>query len=165
MNKCESELLAQVLLYEQGHKRRVQHILKVYALVLLLEKQEELSLDEQTILHAAAIVHDLAIKYCKEHFNGDACQDNQKKVAPKLVTKFLKEANYDEKYIEPIIELVLNHHDYDHPRNCLLQLLIEADLIINSYETSLNEKSIAKLKNIFVTTLGKKLFLQAVINN
>lgn len=165
MNKCESELLAQVLLYEQGHKRRVQHILKVYALVLLLEKQEELSLDEQTILHAAAIVHDLAIKYCKEHFNGDACQDNQKKVAPKLVTKFLKEANYDEKYIEPVIELVLNHHDYDHPRNCLLQLLIEADLIINSYETSLNEKSIAKLKNIFVTTLGKELFLQAVINN
>lgn len=165
MNKCESELLAQVLLYEQGHKRRVQHILKVYALVLLLEKQEELSLDEQTILHAAAIVHDLAIKYCKEHFNGDACQDNQKKVAPKLVTKFLKEANYDEKYIEPVIELVLNHHDYDHSHNCLLQLLIEADLIINSYETSLNEKSIAKLKNIFVTTLGKELFLQAVINN
>lgn len=165
MNKCESELLAHVILYEQGHKRRVQHVLKVYALVLLLEKQENLNLDEQIILHAAAIVHDLAIKYCKEHFNGDACQDNQKKVAPELVTKFLKEANYDKKYIEPVIELVLNHHDYDHPRNCLLQLLIEADLIINSYETSLNEKSIARFKNIFVTALGKELFLQATTNN
>lgn len=165
MNKCESGLLARVLLYEQGHKRRVQHVLKVYALVLLLEKQEELSLDEQIILHAAAIVHDLAIKYCKEHFDGDACQDNQKKVAPVLATKFLKSANYDEKYIEPIIELVLNHHNYDHPRNCLLQLLIEADLIINSYETSLNKESIAKFKNVFVTALGKELFLQAVNNN
>lgn len=81
----ESHLMTQVLRYEAGHPRRTQHILKVYALAKLLGEQEQLSVDNQQILQAAAILHDIAIKYCKEHYNGDASQNNQQREAPHLV--------------------------------------------------------------------------------
>lgn len=83
------------------------------------------------ILQAAAILHDVAIKYCKEYYNGDASQNNQKQVVSILVTRFLESANYLPSYVPKIIELVNCHHDYDKPKNKLLQLLMEADLIVN----------------------------------
>ena len=56
------------------------------------------------ILQAAAILHDVAIKYCKEHYNGDASQNNQKQVVSILVTRFLESANYLPSYVPKIIE-------------------------------------------------------------
>lgn len=107
----ETHLLYNAMCYEEGHSRRTQHILKVYALAKLLGEQEKLPVEEQQILQAAAILHDIAIKYCKEHYNGDASQDNQKQAVPLLVTRFLKEANYLPSYIPRIIDLVICHHD------------------------------------------------------
>ncbi|WP_122788343.1 HD domain-containing protein [Intestinibacillus sp. Marseille-P6563] len=153
----ETNLLRSVLCYEQGHVRRTQHILKVFALAKLFGEQEKLSVEEQQILQAAAILHDIAIKYCKEHCNGDASQDNQKRVAPILVTRFLKEANYLPSYIPRIIDLVLCHHDYDNAKSKLLQLLIEADLIVNCYESRPDHKKAEYVKAIFQTDSGKEL--------
>ncbi len=90
----ETHLLYSVLCYEEGHCRRTQHILKVYALAKLFGEQEKISVEDQQILQAAAILHDVAIKYCKEHYNGDASQNNQKQVVSILVTRFLESANY-----------------------------------------------------------------------
>ena len=50
----EAYLLHSVLCYEDGHCRRTQHILKVYALAKLLGEQEKISVEEQQILQAAA---------------------------------------------------------------------------------------------------------------
>ena len=61
----ETYLLYSALCYEEGHCRRTQHILKVYALAKLLGEQEKISTEDQQILQAAAILHDIAIKYCK----------------------------------------------------------------------------------------------------
>ena len=127
----ETHLLYSVLCYEEGHCRRTQHILKVYALAKLFGEQEKISVEDQQILQAAAILHDVAIKYCKEHYNGDASQNNQKQAVSILVTRFLESANYLPSYVPKIIELVNCHHDYDKPQNKLLQLLMEADLIVN----------------------------------
>ena len=127
----ETQLLYSVLCYEEGHCRRTQHIFKVYALAKLFGEQEKISVEDQQILQAAAILHDVAIKYCKEHYNGDASQNNQKQVVSILVTRFLESANYLPSYVPKIIELVNCYHDYDKPKNKLLQLLMEADLIVN----------------------------------
>ena len=100
----ETHLLYSVLCYEEGHCRRTQHILKVYALAKLFGEQEKISVEDQQILQAAAILHDVAIKYCKEHYNGDASQNNQKQVVSILVTRFLESANYLPSYVPKIIE-------------------------------------------------------------
>lgn len=99
MKNNETALLHHALLYEQGHIRRTEHILKVYALAKLLGEKQNISPEEKIILHASAIVHDIAIKYCKEHFQGDASQPKQQEVAPKMVQHFLKQANYDACYV------------------------------------------------------------------
>lgn len=153
----ETRLLYSALCFEEGHSRRTQHILKVYALAKLLGEQEKLSAEEKQILQAAAILHDIAIKYCKQHCSGDASQENQKKEAPHLVYDFLSEANYMPSYIPQITELVLHHHDYTGARSRLLQLLMEADLIINCYEGDLSPEKAAFVRNIFQTDAGKKL--------
>lgn len=153
----ETHLLYSVLCYEEGHCRRTQHILKVYALAKLFGEQEKISVEDQQVLQAAAILHDIAIKYCKEHFDGDASQTNQKRVAPLLVTRFLESANYLPSYIPKIIDLVNRHHDYDKPKNKLLQLLMEADLIVNCYESRPDQEKAEYMKSIFQTDSGKEL--------
>lgn len=153
----ETQLLYRVLCYEDGHCRRTQHILKVYALAKLFGEQEKISMEEQQILQAAAILHDIAIKYCKEHCYGDASQERQKQEAPHLVIQFLQESEYLPSYIPKILELVQQHHDYDKPRNKLLQLLMEADLIVNCYESPPDYEKSQWIKSIFQTTSGKRL--------
>lgn len=154
----ETKLLYHALCYEEGHARRTQHILKVYALAKLLGESEQLSGEDRQILQAAAILHDIAIKYCKIHYNGDACQQNQQKEAPQLIRSFLQDADYLPSCVPQIVELVLHHHDYARPKDRLLQLLIEADLIINCYENSPpSEKTADDIRKLFRTDTGKKL--------
>ena len=100
---------------------------------------------------------DIAIKYCKEHYNGDASQNNQQREAPHLVQRFLSEANYLPSYIPQITELVLHHHDYELPKSQLLQLLMEADLIVNCYESELRPEKAESIQQIFQTATGKEL--------
>lgn len=154
----ETKLLENALLYEEGHPRRTQHILKVYALARLFGEQENLSLEEQQILQAAAILHDIPIKYCKEHFHGNASQENQQKAAPMLVTDFLQKANYLPSCIPEILDLVMSHHAYAIKRSKLLQLLMEADLLVNSFENASDPEELKKIPDIFVTDFGKKLY-------
>ena len=73
MNHAETEPLCRALCWEEGHSRRTQHILKVYALAKLLGEREGLSETERETLQAAAILHDIAIRFCKERYDGDAC--------------------------------------------------------------------------------------------
>ena len=153
----EAYLLYSVLCYEGGHCRRTQHILKVYALARLLGEQEKISTEEQQILQAAAILHDIAIKYCKDNYDGDASQERQKKEMPHLVNSFLQAANYLPSYIPRILELVEKHHDYDVPKDRTLQILMEADLIINCYENHPGSEKIKYIKDIFQTSFGKEL--------
>lgn len=153
----EARLMTQVLRYEDGHPRRTQHILKVYALARLLGEQEQLPAEQQQILQAAAILHDIAIKYCKEHCGGDASQKNQQREAPRLVHEFLSEASYLPSQIPQITELVLHHHDYERRKSQLLQLLMEADLIVNCYESGPGPERAASIRRMFQTATGKEL--------
>lgn len=154
----EQTLLLQALLYEQGHPRRTQHILKVYALARLLGEEEALMAEEQSILNAAAILHDIPIRYCKLHCQGDAGQENQRRAAPKLVEEFLTQAGYLPEATPRVLELVLRHHDYSCPHGGLLGLLIEADLIVNSYETDPGPKQLEAWERLFQSQAGRALF-------
>ena len=89
----ETKLLCDALLFEHGHARRTQHILKVYALAKLIGEAQRLPAWEQRIVQAAAILHDIAIGPCKQKY-GEATQDKQRREAPALVRRFLRAAGY-----------------------------------------------------------------------
>ena len=108
----EAKLLYDALLYENGHLRRTQHILKVYGLAKMLGELENLPTHEQENLRAAAILHDIAIKFCKEKYD-DGCPANQRKEAPALARKFLTACGYAEEDLPRITKMIVLHHCYD----------------------------------------------------
>lgn len=153
----ETLLLQNALLFEQGHSRRTRHILSVYGFAKIIGENAHLSERNLNILLAAAILHDIAIKYCKEKYHGDACQENQRKEATHLAKKFLREANYPTDYNEEIIYLIKSHHLYNDIRNELQQLLIEADLIVNCLEAEKPAQKAKAVAHLFKTATGKQL--------
>lgn len=157
MNACESTLLCHVLCYENGHPRRTQHILKVTALADLLGAREGLPEPARAVLRAAAMLHDIAIRHCKEHGDGDAGQKRQQAVAPQLVERFLREAGYPPEILPEVLEPVLHHHDYGRPRDAVLQLLMEADLIVNCYECPPDREAAEVIRAHFRSETGLRL--------
>ena len=55
------KLAALAVAYDAGDARRVQHFMKVYAFCRLLGRSEGLGEEEQNILEAAALLHDIGI--------------------------------------------------------------------------------------------------------
>ena len=156
MEAREGQLLYSALCYEAGHPRRTQHILKVYALAKLLGQQAGLEEKQEEILGAGAILHDIAIKYCKDH-GGAASQAEQQQAAPALVSDFLAKAGYPVEMLPDVLELVLHHHEYSRPHGQLMQLLMEADLIVNCYECPPDPARRQEIEAVFQTQQGKTL--------
>lgn len=156
MNLNEPALLLAALTYEEGHGRRTQHILKVYALARMLGELGGLGDYDRELLQAAAILHDIPIKYCKEHF-GCADQETQQQAAPELVRAFLEHFGYSRQFISDVTELVLKHHWYNYITSQPLQLLIEADLIVNCYEEHITGEKLESIRGVFKSEAGKRL--------
>ncbi len=152
----EQILLRNALQHEEGHKRRTEHILKVYALTRVIALSENVTDQELAIVSAAAILHDIPIKRCKEEF-GDASMPFQQKLAPEMVSTMLKEAGYPESFYEDVLDLVMHHHDYHSISSPLLRILMEADLLVNYMEDKGHE-SPKDTQFIFQSVYAKDLF-------
>lgn len=152
----EHLLLNNVLLFEEGHLRRTRHILTVYALCQYIAGMEALPQEAQQIVRAAAILHDIAIKPCKEKY-GTATQLQQQREAPALVHRFLKECGYLPSYQDRIEILVLTHHDYSPDLGEDHQILIEADLIAGCYEAESPQSQFSAVLPYFQTAAGLSL--------
>lgn len=78
-------------------------------------------------------------------------------MAPHLVARFLQEADYDPALVPKVLDLVVCHHDYDKAKSCLLQLLMEADLLVNCYENPPDRTKADAIQGLFRTEGGKTL--------
>ena len=156
MTDREGQLLYSALCYEEGHPRRTQHILKVYTLAMLLARQAGLDQRQEAVLGAGAILHDIAIKHCKDQ-GLKATQAEQQQAAPALAADFLAKAGYPADFLPEVLELVLHHHEYSRPRGQLMQLLMEADLIVNCYECPPDPARRQEIQSVFRTPQGRQL--------
>ena len=157
----ETRLLSDALLFEHGHARRTQHILKVYALTRLIGEAQRLPAWEQRVVQAAAILHDIAIGPCKQKY-GEATQEQQRREAPALVRHFLQAAGYPEKDWPRVLYLVQEHHAYERIDGMDFQVLAEADLIVGAYESASPCETAASVRPIFRTATGKALLDQII---
>lgn len=152
-------LLMQALCYEKGHPRRSGHILKVTALAGMLGREEGLEEEEQMILEAAAVLHDIGIKSCKEKY-GTADQEHLKEESAAVAKEFLEECGYPSFWIEKILRLVRMHHDYDQIDSPAYQILVEADLWTGALEEEWDQTKIREAAEYFRTEAGKNLIRQ-----
>lgn len=150
--------------YNSPDLRRINHALKVLGFASAIGAQENLDEKEMEILEAAAVFHDIGIHKAQEIYNC-ATGEYQQKLGPVVARPLLLELGYSIAQVEEICYLIGHHHTYTIKNNKLLQMLIEADFIVNIDEKDLPVGTdFKKIRDkIFVTETGKKLINSLII--
>lgn len=151
------KLLEAMMEFDGGNPLRIQHFLKVLGFARQIGKMEGLDLRTQEILETAAIVHDIGIKVSLEKY-GDCIGKHQEMEGPPLVEELLTGLGYEKAFVERVSWLVGHHHTYSNVEEPDHRILLEADFLVNSYESSESIEAIqAFMRNIFCTPSGIRL--------
>ena len=152
-----SSLIDEMIAYDKGDPRRIQHFMKVHDFARTIGQLE--GLDEQTlyILESAAVMHDIGIHICEEKYG--SCEGKlQEKEGPALAKEMLERLGYEQEVINRICYLVGHHHTYTNITGIDYQILVEADFLVNMCEDELSEEALQNAyRNIFRTETGKKI--------
>ena len=150
-------LISEMVDYDAGCPQRIQHFLKVYAFSKELGMLEQLPAQEQQILEAAAIVHDIGIRRSLEKY-GDSDGKHQEQEGPAEAMPLLRKAGYADAECNRICWLIAHHHTYNAITERDHQILVEADFLVNLYEGQASLQAIeSAYRKIFRTKSGKRL--------
>ena len=153
LNKLTMEMIE----YYTGDPKRIQHFLKVHELAKLIAANE--GLDEKTCLtvEAAALVHDVGIKI-GEKLYGECTGRQQEQLGAPMAKRMLAETGFPADVTERAGYLVGHHHTYTDIDGVDLQILIEADIIVNLYENGDTKDAVlAAYNELFRTESGRLL--------
>lgn len=151
------KLLMAAIEYDKGDARRIQHFIKVHSFARLIGAQEKLSDEMMKTLEAAAILHDIGI-HEGERLYGRNDGEMQQKLGPGIAKEILESIGGYEDVTERVMYLIAHHHTYTGIDGMDLQILIEADFIVNLYEDNASEKAVRNAyERIFVTESGKRI--------
>lgn len=151
------KLTEKMIEYYSGDPKRIQHFIKVHAFARYIGLRENLPEHEQFLLECAALVHDIGIKPAEEQF-GDCGGKLQERLGPPEAEKMLTALGFTAGDAARICYLVGHHHTYQNIDGRDLQILIEADFIVNLYEDSASGNAItAAYRSIFRTESGREL--------
>ena len=157
MKKTE-KLIFETMKFFEGDEKRVQHFIKVHSLSKLIAKGEEVEKDVLETVEAAAIVHDVGIKPSEEKF-GSCDGKLQESEGPFPAWKLMNKVGFSTKVMDRACYLVAHHHSYENVDGIDLQILIEADFLVNAYEDGLSDSAkMSGFGKLFRTRTGKELF-------
>ena len=158
MDKQHAELLQSAISYDRGDPRRIQHLVKVHDLAAAMGVLEGLDSETQSILEAAAILHDIGIHISEEKY-GSCGGKYQELEGPGQAEKLLRsQGGWTETQISRVKYLIAHHHTYTDMQGIDYQILVEADFLVNLYEDNESAQAVeAARKAIFRTETGKRL--------
>ena len=157
MKKTE-KLIFETMKFFEGDENRVQHFIKVHSLSKLIAKGEEVEKDVLETVEAAAIVHDVGIKPSEEKF-GSCDGKLQESEGPFPAWKLMNKVGFSTKVMDRACYLVAHHHTYENVDGIDLQILIEADFLVNAYEDGFSDSAKKTgFDKLFRTRTGKELF-------
>lgn len=152
-----SSLIDEMIAYDKGDPRRIQHFMKVHDFARTIGQLEGLDDDTLYILESAAVVHDIGIHVCEEKYG--SCEGKlQEKEGPALAKELLERLGYEQEVINRICYLVGHHHTYTNITGIDYQILVESDFLVNMYEDGVSPDAVHKAyQNIFKTESGRKI--------
>lgn len=152
-----SSLIDEMIAYDKGDPRRIQHFMKVHDFARTIGQLEGLDDDTLYILESAAVVHDIGIHVCEEKYG--SCEGKlQEKEGPALAKEMLEQLGYEQEVIDRVCYLVGHHHTYTNIDGVDYQILVEADFLVNMYEDGVSPDAVRKAyQNIFQTENGRKI--------
>ena len=157
LNRIDRLLIA-MMEHEEKDVKRIQHLLKVHAFARLIGQLEGLPADVQETLEAAAVVHDIGIHPAEQKYG---CGDGpyQELEGPPLARELLVRLGWEESAVQRVAWLVGHHHTYTDIDGIDYQILVEADFLVNLFESGHSADTQREVyQRIFKTEGGKKLF-------
>lgn len=155
MNICD--VIESAVSYDRGDPKRINHFMKVYAFAGLIGRKEGISDRELDILEAAAVLHDIGI-HNAEMLHGSSDGKYQELEGPGVAADILSALGADDEFIGKVCNMVGRHHTYTGIDSLSLQILIEADFLVNIFEDGMSDTAIASVKEkIFRTAEGTRL--------
>ena len=152
-----AQLTEKMIQRSKGNLHDINHFLKVYAYARTIGIREGLPAETQTILEAAALVHDIAIGPCKAKY-GRCTGTLQEQEGPAYARDLLAEFQLPQADVDRIGYLVAHHHSYDNIQGMDYQILVEADFLVNFHEDKMEKETVQETMNrIFRTDTGKRL--------
>lgn len=140
----------------------IEHSAKVFAYAVGIGDGERLSRDEMTILGASALLHDIGIPSAKERY-GDSAGEHQEAESARLAPELMRKAGVPERYWERVAWLVGHHHtEHLAGDDQLLQMLMEADYLVNLVEGNVKDRSPREVYDGFFRTATGKRYLAAL---
>lgn len=153
-----AKLILDMMAYDAGDAKRIAHFMKVFAYSRAIGLMEQLSAQDQLILEAAAIVHDIGIRNCEAKY-GSAAGHLQQVEGPPEARTVLAALDFDADVTERVCWLVAHHHTYDNIDAIDYRILVEADFLVNLEEGNVSHQGLAKVRqDMFRTTAGLGFF-------
>lgn len=153
----QSDLVLEMIKYEEKDTHRINHFLKVYAFAKTIGEGENLNAETQEILETAALVHDIGIRPSMKEF-GNSYGPNQERLGMEPARNMLSDLGYGDEIVERVVYLVGHHHTYKDIDGMDYQALVEADFLVNLKEGNVAENEINSVRErIFKTGTGLKL--------
>lgn len=149
------QLFFEMMKLYSGDPKQIQHFTKVHGFARMIGLCE--GIDDGTLktLETAAIVHDIGIVPAMEKY-GSGSGKYQELEGPPVAKAMLKALKYPEEIIDRVCYLVGRHHTYKDIDGMDYQILVEADFLVNMFESEMSAKAIqAALDHVFVTKTGK----------
>ena len=150
-----TNVIHEMIIFDRGDARRIQHFLKVYQFAALIGKLEGLSPEQQEILEIAAILHDIGIIPSEKKYgisNGKLQEQEGPAYARELLNRI---GGYGQEFIDRVCFLIAHHHTYEGIDGLDWQILLEADFLVNSFEKNMPEDAIKKFRaSVFRTKSG-----------
>ena len=155
MNICD--VIESAVSYDRGDPKRINHFMKVYAFAGLIGRKEGISGRELDILEAAAVLHDIGI-HNAEMLHGSSDGKYQELEGPGVAADILSAFGADDEFIGKVCNMVGRHHTYTGIDSLSLQILIEADFLVNIFEDGMSDGAISSVKEkIFRTAEGTRI--------
>ena len=155
--KLLQTLMMEMISFDTGDPKRIQHFIKVHSLARTIALGENANTKAQIIIEAAAIVHDIGILPALRKY-GSCNGKQQEQEGEKYARSLLQEVGFSEDTTERVAWLVAHHHSYNEIKTFDHQVLTEADMLVNLYEDEINEEGIRNaLHKVFKTETGTEL--------
>ncbi len=131
--------------------RRINHGFKVYCIAKLIAYMEDLDTRTSTIIEAAAILHDIAIRFVETNYISSSGK-RQEEYGSIIARPILESVSKDNEFIERVLFLIAHHHTYEDISGIDYQILIEADFIVNVDEGNITLKAFLNAREKFFKT-------------
>lgn len=153
-------VLEEMIRFDAGDPRRIQHFLKVWGFAKWIGENEGLDAQTQCILEVTALVHDIGIHPAEQKY-GRCDGKLQEQEGPAPARQLLQALDADDALIDRVCYLVGHHHTYHEIQGLDYQILVEADFLVNLYEDGVSADAVqAALTRVFRTASGTQLCRQ-----